>query len=203
MKMKFRKEYLRRLRLVLKSKLNGRNKFQAINTWAVALLRYGASIIKWNKEELQNMDRKSRKLLTLYGAFHPKSDVDRLYLPRSKGGRGLISCESCIRSEENSVGFYIKNSMELLLEQVRMSGVIQTEECLLKEQYKKKRQLRERRTGKGRRCMANTTGKLVMILIRKRCGDGYKRESGLKVETEALICAAQEQAIRTITSISI
>ena len=137
MKMKFRKEYLRRLRLVLKSKLNGRNKFQAINTWAVALLRYGAGIIKWNKEELQNLDRKSRKLLTLYGAFHPKSDVDRLYLPRSKGGRGLISCESCIRSEENSVGFYIKNAMEPLLEQVRMSGVIQTEECLPKEQYKK------------------------------------------------------------------
>ena len=67
MKMKFRKEYLRRLRLVLKSKLNGGN------TWAVALLRYGASIIKWNKEELQNMDRKSRKLLTLCRAFHPKS----------------------------------------------------------------------------------------------------------------------------------
>ena len=133
MKMKFRKEYLRRLRLVLKSKLNGRNKFQAINTLAVALLRYGASIIKWNKEKLQNMDRKSRKLLTLYGAFHPKSDVDRLYLPRPKGGRGLISFESCIRSEENSVGCYIKNSMEPLLEQVRMSGVIQTEECLLKE----------------------------------------------------------------------
>ena len=89
MKIKFRKENLRRLRLVLKLKLNGRNKFQAINTWAVALLRYGAGIIKWNKEELQNLDRKSRKLLTLYGALHPKSDVDRLYLPRSKGGRGL------------------------------------------------------------------------------------------------------------------
>ena len=124
---------------MLKSKLNGRNKFQAINTWAVALLRYGAGIIKWNKEELQNLDRKSRKLLTLYGAFHPKSDVDRLYLPRCKGERGLISCKSCIRSEENSVGFYMKNSMEPLLEQVRMSGVIQTEECLPKEQYKKEK----------------------------------------------------------------
>ena len=51
------------------------------------------------------MDRKSRKLLMLYGAFDPKCDVDLLYLPRSRGGRGLISCESCIRSEENCVGF--------------------------------------------------------------------------------------------------
>ena len=38
MKDRFVNEYYRRLRLVLKSKLNGRNKFQAINTWAVALL---------------------------------------------------------------------------------------------------------------------------------------------------------------------
>ena len=38
-------EYKRRLRLILKSKQNGKNKIQAINTWAVALLRYGAGII--------------------------------------------------------------------------------------------------------------------------------------------------------------
>ena len=37
MKDKFMNEYYRRLRLVLKSKLNGRNKFQVITTWAVAL----------------------------------------------------------------------------------------------------------------------------------------------------------------------
>ena len=45
MKNKVIAEYKRRLRLILKSILNGRNKIQAINTWAVALLRYGAGII--------------------------------------------------------------------------------------------------------------------------------------------------------------
>ena len=45
MKIKVTAEYKRRLRLILKSKLNGKNKIQAINTWAVALLRYGAGII--------------------------------------------------------------------------------------------------------------------------------------------------------------
>ena len=45
MKIKITAEYKRRLRLILKSKLNGKNKIQAINTWAVALLRYGAGII--------------------------------------------------------------------------------------------------------------------------------------------------------------
>ena len=41
MKEKFSKEYLRRLRLILRSKLNGRNKIMAANTWAVSVMRYG------------------------------------------------------------------------------------------------------------------------------------------------------------------
>ena len=39
MKGKIVKEYKRRLRLILKSKLNGKNKVIAINTWAVATFR--------------------------------------------------------------------------------------------------------------------------------------------------------------------
>ena len=45
MKIKVTAEHKRRFRLILKSKLNGKNKIQAINTWVVALLRYGAGII--------------------------------------------------------------------------------------------------------------------------------------------------------------
>ena len=50
------------------------------------------------------------------GAFHPKSDGDRLYVSRVNGGQGLISCEGCVRSEENSLGWYVKNSLEVLLQ---------------------------------------------------------------------------------------
>ena len=39
MKIKVTAEYKRRLKLILKFKLNGKNKVQAINTWAVTLLR--------------------------------------------------------------------------------------------------------------------------------------------------------------------
>ena len=46
-KIKVTAEYKRRLRLILKFKLNGKNKMQTINTWAVTLLRYGAGIINW------------------------------------------------------------------------------------------------------------------------------------------------------------
>ena len=52
-----RDEYVRRLTLVMRSILNGGNKIKAVNTWAVALLRYSRGVIRWQKNELQNMDR--------------------------------------------------------------------------------------------------------------------------------------------------
>ena len=47
MKGKITKEYKRRQRLILKSKLNGTNKVTTINTWEVAIFKYGAGIIQW------------------------------------------------------------------------------------------------------------------------------------------------------------
>ena len=90
-----------------------------------------------SSEELRSFDRKSRKLLKVHGTFHPRSDVDRLYLPRGKGGRGLMSCESCVRAEENGIGWYVKNTVEPLLILVRQGGIINTEECVTKEEYKR------------------------------------------------------------------
>ena len=96
MKLNVSKEYIRRLRNVLKSKLNGGNLVGGVNAWAVSLLRYSAAFVSWRKSELQAIDRKTRKLFTIYGALHPKSDVDILYIPRKEGGRGLISIELAI-----------------------------------------------------------------------------------------------------------
>ena len=53
MKETFSKEYLRRLRLILKLQPNGRNKIMAVNTWVVSVIRYGAGIMKWNTDELK------------------------------------------------------------------------------------------------------------------------------------------------------
>ena len=57
-KEKIQKEYFRRLKTILKSKLNGGNTIKAINTRAVSIVRYRAGIIDWTKAELQHMDRK-------------------------------------------------------------------------------------------------------------------------------------------------
>ena len=116
MKNKVTAEYKRlRLRLILKSKLNGKNEIQTINTWAVALLRYGAVIINWKANKLTKIDRMTRKTLAMYGALHPKSDIDGLCLKRKHGGRGLISTEMCVRLEENNLDLHVRGSNEMLL----------------------------------------------------------------------------------------
>ena len=60
MKVNIRKQYFSRLRAVLQSKLNGGNTVKAINTWAVPVVRYSGGIVDWTKEDIENMDRKTR-----------------------------------------------------------------------------------------------------------------------------------------------
>ena len=35
------------------------------NTWAVSLMRYGASIVKWTKSQLDEIDSKTRKVMAM------------------------------------------------------------------------------------------------------------------------------------------
>ena len=82
--MNISEEFIRRLRKVLRSKLNGGNLVRGVNTWVVSLLRYSVAFVSWRKSELQAIDRKTRTLFTIYGVLHPKSDIDRLYIPRKE-----------------------------------------------------------------------------------------------------------------------
>ena len=56
MKENIRKECFKRLRATLKSKLNVKHVFQAMDTWLVPTVRYSAGIIEWTKEEVKEMD---------------------------------------------------------------------------------------------------------------------------------------------------
>ena len=64
MKNKIQKEYLRRTRKLLKTKLYNRNLIKGINTWAVPLIRYLGPFLKWTRDELRQMDQRTRKLMT-------------------------------------------------------------------------------------------------------------------------------------------
>ena len=119
MKLNVSKECIRRLRKVLKSKLNDGNLVCGVNTWAVSLLRYSAAFVSWRKSELQAIGRKTRKLFTIYGALHPKSDVYRLYIPRKEGRRCLISIEDCVELAIRGLEVYVHGSKERLMQAAR------------------------------------------------------------------------------------
>ena len=88
MKDKIKKEYLRRTRRLLETKLSCRKLIKGINTWAVPLVRYLGAFLKWTREELKQMDQRTRKLMTMHKALHPKDNVDRLYVSSEEGEGG-------------------------------------------------------------------------------------------------------------------
>ena len=59
--------------------------------FAVPILTGTFRVPDWTKEEVSDVDVKTRKLLTCTGNFHGNSNVDRLYTMRENGGRGLSS----------------------------------------------------------------------------------------------------------------
>ena len=119
MKGQIKKKYIRRVRNILKSKVNGENFItSAIKSRAVSTVRYEAGIIIWTKIELEEIDRKTRKLMTIYGAQHLKADVDRLYLQRCEGGRSLIGLEDCVQVELHCLQNSLSTSKEMILKDV-------------------------------------------------------------------------------------
>ena len=114
-----RKEYLRRTRKLLETKLSSRNIIKEINTWAVPLDRYSGPFLKWTREELKQMDQRTRKLVTVHRALHPRHDFDRLYVSRKEGGRGLASIEDSVDASIQRLKDYFKKLESRLITATR------------------------------------------------------------------------------------
>jgi len=65
------------------------------------------------------LDRKTRKLLTIYGQHHPKADVDRLYVPRKQGERALMQLEASHAVEITKLVEYVDRKEDPLIQVVR------------------------------------------------------------------------------------
>ena len=115
MKDDIKKEYTRRLRMILSSQLNSKNKVTAINSLAIPILNYSYTIINWTEAEIRQIDRKTRKLFTCHGAHHPKADVDRLYLKRTDGGRGLLQAEMSHKLAFIGMEQYLLNTTDWMM----------------------------------------------------------------------------------------
>ena len=119
MKDEIQKEYLRRTRKLLETKLSSRNPIKGINTWAASLFRYSGPFLKWTKDELKQMDQRTRKLMIMHKALHPRDDVDRLYVSRKEGGRGLANIEDSIHTSIQRLEDYIEKHERGLITTIR------------------------------------------------------------------------------------
>ena len=68
--------------------------------------------------EFEELDRKTRKLMTIYGAQYPKADVDRLCLQRCEGRKGLIRLSDCVQIEAHSLEQYLSSSKQKILKEL-------------------------------------------------------------------------------------
>ena len=112
-------------------------------TSAASLLRYSAAFAGWSKSELQAIGRRTRKLFTIYGALHPKSDVDRLYIPRKKGVRGLISIQDCVELAIRALEVYVHGSEEILIQAARGDKIDALEAASVLKRSKKEKRLED------------------------------------------------------------
>ena len=53
------------------------------------------------------MDQRTRKLVTIHKALHLSDDVDRLYVSRKEGRRGLTCIEDSVDASRQGVSYYI------------------------------------------------------------------------------------------------
>lgn len=88
-------KYIQRVRWLLKSQLNGRNKIQAINICTLPTIRYPAGVMSWPQEETDVTDVKTWKLLAVHGGFQLPETLQTLI-----GGQALLSVYLDIRGLE-------------------------------------------------------------------------------------------------------
>ncbi|KAI5748311.1 hypothetical protein M8J77_024164 [Diaphorina citri] len=221
MKTKLRKEYYRRIRCVLKTELNGKNKMSAITALAVPVIQYSFGVIKWTQAEIRKMDRQTRKLLTMYGALHPRADVDRLYIPRKEGGRGLLGIEASyiiateglknylkLKCRETYLGMvyrhlYSANDTNDTEEDDLSDNDAQSQEPetktvkRIKDKMKQENKEERIKTWKNKEMHGQIAREAEKDTINVQQSWKWLSHSNLKAETEALITACQEQAIAT------
>ena len=129
---------------------------------------------------------RTRKLMTLHKAFHPIDDVDRLYVPRKEGGRGLVSIEDSVDASIQRLEDYIEKHERGLFTAIRNDTHNTKDERMTttRKQKWEKKQL----YGCFKRLINNISHQKTWTWLRK---------GNLQRETESLLIAAQDNAIRT------
>ena len=220
-KEKVKREYIRRVRAVLKTELTAKNKITAIGALAVPVLQYGFAILNWKIKEIKALDIKTRKCLTMHKMHHPSADVDRLYVSRKLGGRGLRQIESTYKSSIINAKYYLqeKKNEDPFLKAVYAVNLALDKDHIAKEANKFEAELGENfevapinsRKQKIKKKISESIrtkwkgkimhGQYPLMLendsIESNLSTIWLSKGVLKAETESLIVAAQDQALNT------
>ncbi len=85
---------------------------KATNEWAVPVLRYFFGSVRWFKTDLVRLDRSTRRIMRDQRAHYYSSAIERVNLPRTKGGRGISGAELTWEKEVVSVAIYLTRSTD-------------------------------------------------------------------------------------------
>ena len=104
--------------------------------------------------------------------------------------------EVCIRMEESNLEWYVRNSFEPLIEGVKAAETIEYNNTMNKKEFKQRWMNEKEGLWKNKRMSGQFVREMPETTDEKETCY-WLRKAGFKVETEAMLCAAQEQAIRT------
>ena len=118
MKTKIMKVYKRIIKLVIKSERNARHKIAAINTLAVPIILYSYKFTDWKLDEIQDLDRMTRKQLCINQMLAMKADVDRIYLPCQEGRRSHMNLGKEYKATMIGLQTYMTNKDDVQIQAV-------------------------------------------------------------------------------------
>ena len=121
--------------------------------------------------------------------LHPKADVDRIYLPRKSGGRGLMSAEDTVQLETMNMQKYLLSKKDTLSE-IAYAG-------MKINQIANKKPRQNNRIDKWHK--KALYGRFPKIVEQNDTNNSWSwlRNTGIKGETEGLLTATQDQCLNT------